>query len=319
MGESFGWCFIGCGKIARRAADDFLHCAPGTHLATVYARNAERARAFAANYGAQACDTPEKAILAPDVRAVYVCTTNPSHKAYCLLALRLGKPVLCEKPVALDLPEAREVVETARKQGVYYMEGMWTRHLPAVRQALDWARQGAVGRLKSLSAVFAMSFPFDPTHRLFDPAQGGGAMLDIGVYTLALAHAVFGVMPEVAQAVTEWAPTGVDSAMACALRYPGGALARLYFSTDAMEPNDAFIVGESGRIVLPQPFWAARQACLYTADRADETFCGDHPGTGMQYEFDAARADIEAGRLENALVTHDMTLGVMALMDRLRA
>ncbi|MDR1558785.1 MAG: Gfo/Idh/MocA family oxidoreductase [Clostridiales bacterium] len=315
--KDFGWCFIGSGGITNRILPDVLKYSNGNYPAAVYSKTYANAQRFAEKHGAKAYKTAEEALSDPDVKAAYICTTHPSHKEYTVMALDRGIPVLCEKPAAMNSAEAREMTDAAKRNNTYFMEAMWTRHNPVVKQVIEWINQGRIGAVRSLSASFSFSQPFDPKSRLFDLENGGGALLDVGVYVIAFARAIFPEMPAAVKAEAAFAPNGADAVNAMIFKYANGAIARLFSGIIADEPNDAYIAGENGNIYIPR-FWAAQKAVLSVKNQPEEVFNGGFGGEGYQFEFDAAKADILAGRIENELVTHEFTLNVMELIDRVK-
>ena len=312
--KDFGWCFIGSGRIAERVTDDLLKYANGSYPVAVYSKTYANAQHFAGEYGAVAYKSAEEALLDPKVKAAYICTTHPYHKEYSVLALNKGIPVLCEKPIAMNATEAKAMTDAAKKNDTYLMEAMWMCHNPVIRQVIRWVDQGRIGKVCSLSASFSTSSMFDSDSRLFDPQKGGGALLDVGVYTVALAQAVFRKIPISVKADADFAPTGVDCANAMIFKYAGGAIARLFSATIADEPSHAYIAGQNGHIYIPK-FWAPKKAALSLKGKPEEIFNGNFSGEGFQFEFDAAKEDILAGRKENGLVSHKFTLEVMELLD----
>lgn len=312
--DRFGWCFIGSGNITRRVMAD-MGKTRGGYLAAVYSRRLENAEKLAAEHGAKAYDDLQQALRDPNVRAVYVATPHTLHDRYAMEALRAGKPVLCEKPFTLNSAQAREVFSLAQEAGLYIMEGMWTRFNPAVERALDWVRQGKIGRVLSLSASFAGRWE-DESSRVFLPDLGGGALLDVGVYTVAFSQFVFGGLPEDIQAMARLNPGGVDVQCALQLRYPGGATSRLFSAVEVETEHDACIYGETGRIRVPK-FWSPDSAELIINGET-ETFQFQKAGEGFQFEFDAVMDDIRAGRLENDKINHRFTLDVLGIMDEAR-
>lgn len=314
--ERFGWCFIGAGRIAERVLADFPR-AQGAYLASVHAGHIESARALALRHGAKAYEAFDDAVLDPAVQAVYIATPHMLHAKQAIDVLRLGKPVLCEKPIAMNLRETQAMIGVSRDAGQYLLEGMWTRFNPVIRQVIDWIAQGRIGRVRMLEAAFATRIKGDQPARLFDPAMGGGALLDIGIYTLALARFIFGAKPDAIDAQATMTDSGVDAQCAMTLRYGNDALARLYTAIRVDAPSDAVIYGEKGRIVIPR-FALAERATLTTAE-GSECFAPEKVGEGFEHEFIAAMEDIRAKRLENALVSHRVTLDVMEMMDAVRA
>ena len=191
-----GWGIVGTGSIAHAFASDLAQ-SDNPHVTAVCSRSPERARAFALGHsgatrtGKLRSVKPYSDLAAmladPVVEMVYVATLNTAHREVVIEALRAGKPVLCEKPLATSAEDALEMAREARRRDVLLMEAVWTRHLPAVRAAAELLERGAIGRLVAVRGDLSVSRPFDPSSRLFDPEQGGGALLDLGIYPLSLA------------------------------------------------------------------------------------------------------------------------------------
>ena len=314
--NKFGWCFIGTGSITERVMKDLTRT-DGGYAAAVWSRNPENAKKFAAKYGAVPYKDAEGAILDRNVKAVYVSTVHPAHKTYTVRALKLGRPVLCEKPLAMNRAEAQEMVSTAQENGVYLLDALWTRHNPVIKQALAWVKEGRIGKVRSLAASFSFFHAFNPASRLHSPELGGGALLDVGVYVIAMARFLFETAPAAISADADFSPLGVDTLCAMQFQYRDKAIARLFCGVSAEEPQDARIAGEAGHIIIPQ-FWAPKSAQLYTGGKT-ETYTPAFPGEGYQFQFDAAQTDILAGKKENALIPHQMSLDIMGLIDSVMA
>ncbi len=172
------------------------------------------------------------------------------HPTFCTRttvsqALRSGKAVLCEKPFAINAAEAGEVIRMAREKGLFAMEAMWTRFLPAIVRVRELLAAGAIGEPRWLCADFGFKAPFNPKSRIFDPALGGGALLDVGVYPVSLASMVFGPPKEISSRAVI-GPTGVDEQDAIILSYDGGRLATLNACVTMTTPTEAIIAGEKG-------------------------------------------------------------------------
>lgn len=313
--KNFGWCFIGSGSITERVVKDMIHT-NGSYPATVYSRSYENTCKFAEKYNALPCRTTEEALNSPSVKAVYVATPHTLHKEHSLLALQHGLPVLCEKPLATTFEDASEMIRVAREKNLYLLDGLWTGHNPVIQQVMSWLKENKIGQIRSLSASFSFYKAFDPTSRLYDPKLGGGALLDVGVYTILLACMVFGEPPAEISATADYSLSGVDSLCSVTLRYQNGAIARLFSGISANEPHDAYISGSNGYIHIPT-FWAPKTARVHSL-QDDVTFAPAFDGEGFQFQFDAAVQDIQAGNIENAIITHDLSLQVMSIIDQVR-
>ncbi|QRO01338.1 Gfo/Idh/MocA family oxidoreductase [Archangium violaceum] len=275
MRNTIRWGILGTGWIAGLFARG-LRELPDARLVAVGSRSRQSADAFAREHGAtRAHASYEELVRDAEVDVVYVATTNNAHRDNCLLALEHGKPVLCEKPFTLDAAEASAVVEAARARGLFCMEGMWMHCVPVMRELESLVRAGAIGDVRMLTAQLGFPVEFDARHRLFDLALGGGALLDLGVYPLALALRLMGSPTRISsQAVL--GKTGVDEQCTILLEFPEGRQAAITTSIRNRTPNDATLMGTDGMIHLHEPIYrpetlslvrAARQGGARTASR----------------------------------------------------
>ncbi|MBM4154033.1 MAG: Gfo/Idh/MocA family oxidoreductase [Lentisphaerae bacterium] len=315
------WGIVGTGRVARLFAADLAHAA-GARVVAVASRSAARARAFADEAGLPGARAHEgAAALAadPEVEIAYVASINTAHLADALACIAGGKAVLCEKPLALNAREAGLLVDAARRRGVFLMEGLWTRFFPAVRAAMDLLRSGGIGTPRAVTADLCYPAPFDPANRLFDPAQGGGALLDVGIYPLALAFDVLGDRPERVESVANLAPTGVDRTCSVAMRYGDGAMAAFTAGFEAQGRREAAVLGTRGRLVVHEPMWRPSRVTVEPAGGEARTIESPQPGRGYQHEAAEVMRLVAAGATECPFVPHAETLRRMELMDGLRA
>ena len=248
------WGILGTGGVASLFAEG-LRSVPGSELHAVASRTDATASRFAELFRAARSYGRYDALVAdPEVDVVYVATPNAMHAEHCILALEAGKPVLCEKPFTLDAEEARRVVSTARRRGLFCMEAMWMRFAPAVREVMTLVDEGRIGDVRMATFELGMSFTFDPQHRVFQPALGGGALLDLGVYPLSLASRLFGA-PSLISAQGTVGETGVDEQLAVLLQYPGGRQATIGASLRNPMVNEGVIMGRRGLIKLQAPLY----------------------------------------------------------------
>lgn len=347
------WGILGTGGIARRFTRDLAR-ARGAVAAAVASRTPARARAFAHEHDiARVHGSYEELVADPAIDVVYVATTNDQHPRAAIACALAGKAVLCEKPFACDAHEARAMVATAREHGVFCMEGMWSRFLPLMREVRRLVDDGAIGDPRLVTAELGMALSLDRIPRIADPRLGGGALLDLGVYPLALASWLLGQPSEVAAQVT-MAATGVDEQGVAALRYPGGRLATVAFSFAGNSPSDATIVGTRGAIHLRGPLYRPRAAYLTrwpaaaAPDEPTEPDTGSaqrlasavarggallarlrarhatrigarHSGQGYHYEAAEVMERLERGERESPIMPLDETVAIMETVDRIRS
>jgi predicted dehydrogenase len=312
------WGILGTGGIAATFASD-LPLVPGAELAAVGSRTPQAAAAFAGRHGfARSHGSWAELAADPEVDVVYVATPHAAHLDAAMACLAGGKAVLCEKPMTLDLASAALLVQEARTRELFLMEAMWMRLNPAIRGMAELIRDGAIGEVTNIQADFGLQGPFEATHRLRDPALGGGALLDLGVYPLNLAHLILGPPA----AVHSWArltPEGVDDNTGMLLGWESGAVAALTCSLVGETRNAASITGTLGRIDLPQGFFVPRGFVLHRAGAEPEEITYPFPGHGYQYEAEEVQRCLAAGLPESPLMPHTTTLEIMNLMDTIRA
>lgn len=313
------WGILATGGIAAAFVKD-LRLLPDAEVLAVGSRTPEAAARFAERYAIpRAYGSWAELAADPDVDVVYVATPHSAHHAAAMVCLAGGKAVLCEKPFTLDLATAQELVETARRNGVFLMEGMWTRCNPAVRRAVELVAGGAIGEVTSVQADLGIYGPFEPTHRLRSKVLGGGALLDLGVYPITMAHLALGA-PDFVHAWAKLSPEGVDENTGMVFGYSSGAVATLSCGILGHTPVRAAITGTGGRIEFAPRFFCARSFTLVRSPEVEpEVVEFAFEGTGFHFEAAEVQRCLRAGLVESPLVPHAVTLEVMALLDRIRA
>ncbi|MBQ1072284.1 Gfo/Idh/MocA family oxidoreductase [Micromonospora sp. C31] len=312
------WGILATGHIAARFAED-LRLVPGAELAAVGSRSAESAQRFAARHGVPRAYASWAELAADDeLDVVYVATPHAAHHEAAMTCLAAGRAVLLEKPFTLDLATSVELVDTARAAGVFLMEAMWMRTNPLVRRLCELIADGAIGTVTGVRADFGVAGPFPPEHRMRARTLGGGALLDLGVYPISLAHLLLGV-PDQVRSWARLSPEGVDENTGIILGYDSGAVATLSCGMVGATALVASITGTTGRIDLPEPFFRPGSATLHRADAEPETITDELVGGGYQYEAVEVQRCLAEGLRESPLVPHAATLEVMALLDGIRA
>jgi predicted dehydrogenase len=298
---------------------------PGAELAAVGSRSPARASAFAQEHGFAAAYGSYAELLADDsVDAVYVASPHALHVEQVTAALEAGKHVLCEKPLTLRARDAEELFALALSRDRLLMEAMWTACHPvvlAVRQALA---AGELGVPRQLHADMGFVADLPPEDRLLDPALGAGALLDMGIYPLTVAHLFLGEAEEL-RAIASLSGSGFDLDIAVAGRYPGGALATMTASLTSWSAHRAELATDRGRLVLEDFFHPV--VATFTPhggggpDGAPRRIEGSEPivGGGMAHEAIEFQRCLDEGLLESPLVPHAQTLTIMRQMDGLRA
>lgn len=312
------WGILGTGSIAGQFARG-LAALDDAKLVAVGSRTAAAAAGFAQRVGAErAHGSYAELAHDPQVDAIYIATPHPLHHANTLLCLGAGKAVLCEKPFAINAGEAAAMIDAARARGLFLMEAMWTRFLPHMLRLRELLAAGVIGELRMLQADFGFRAEFNPHSRLFDPALGGGALLDVGIYPVSLASMLFGA-PERVTGLAHLGSTGVDEQSAMLLGYAGGQLAILSQATRTSTPHEALLLGTAGKIRVHSSWWKATTMTLSVDGQPDQLI--DVPATGNGYNYEAAEVGrcLRAGATESATMPLDETLAIMRVLDALRA
>ena len=313
------WGILGAGGIADTVSHD-IGITEGNVVAAVAARHADRAAAFAARQGAErSYGSYEELVADEGVDVIYIATTHPGHHDQALMAIEAGKAVLIEKPLCLNAADAREVFAAARKADVFAMEAMWMRTNPLILKAKQLIAEGAIGELRGVRDEFGLGIPFDPNHRLYEIANGGGALLDLGVYPATFAHFFLGHPDEVTTAGT-LAESGADDTVAMQWLYGGVPKAQLWVSVSTAAPNDAAILGTGGWIKVLSPAYRPSGLVVHNADgeyTIEDPIAGRGAGYGPEIE-EVARC-LRAGELESPLIPHADTVAILEVLDRARA
>lgn len=317
MAGQVRWGILGTGKIARAFAEA-LRDVPDAVLAGVASRSRDKADAFATEFGATAAyGSYEDLAAAPDIDLVYVATPHPQHAANALLALGAGKGALVEKAFTVNRREAEQVVALARSRGLFLMEAMWTRFLPALAEVRRIAASGEIGEVSQVVADFGFTANFGPEHRVYNPALGGGALLDLGIYPLSIAAALLGPVREV-RAQAQLGSTGVDVQTGFILKHAGGGMSVCSCSFLARTPGELTLSGTRGHVRMNTMFHRARSVTVALDDGSTRTIDTPYLGNGYVHEVLEAQRCWRAGLLESPGMPHDETLALMGVMDEIR-
>ncbi|MFE4614965.1 Gfo/Idh/MocA family protein [Streptomyces sp. NPDC056747] len=317
MGDTVRWGILATGGIAERFTTD-LQTLDGAEVVAVASRTEASAKAFADRFGIPRAYGEWAGLFADDsVDVVYVATPHHAHREAAGLALEAGKAVLCEKALTLNADEAEDLVTLSRDRGLFLMEAMWMYCNPLVRRLAELVRDGAVGEVRTVQADFGLQGPFAPGHRLRDPAVGGGALLDLGVYPVSFAQLLLGE-PDTVQAHALLSPEGVDLNTAMLLGWDTGASALLSCSLVADTPLTAAVTGTLGRIEVPRGFFFPERFTLHREGREPEEFVSTDAPQSFRHEAAEVMRCLRAGATESPLVPLDGSLAVMRTLDAVR-
>lgn len=320
MSDSIGWGILGAGGIAGAFARDLA--LDGRRLAAVGSRDHERARAFADRADIPTAHGSYEALVAdPAVDVVYIATPHSHHLEHALLAIEAGKHVLVEKAFTTSGDDAQALVDAARARGVFAMEAMWTRFLPTMVAVRERIAAGHLGEVVGLVSDHSQVLDLSPGSRLIEAALGGGALLDLGVYDLSLAHHLLGPATRIqASGVVDHA--GVDHRASVILDHGPGRTSTSTFSMTTLGSNRASIIGTDGVIHLDPAFytWTSfTRRSVADRDAIAERYEPELEGRGMQFQAREVERAVAAGETESPTMPLDESVAIMRLMDDVRA
>lgn len=315
--STFRWGIIGTGGIAQTFAED-LKRLDGHVVAAVGSRTLTSAQNFAKQFSDAVAYGSYEELVAADVDAVYVATPHPMHYENTLLAMRAGKPVLCEKAFTVNAKEARALVAFAQEQNIPLMEAMWSRFLPHMQLVKEIVSSGVLGEITNIVADHGQFIPYERAARLWEPELGGGALLDLGIYPLTLAHLILG-SPISIHAEATLTEKKVDLNTSMMLRYASGAHALLSCTMASRGSVSAMIVGDRARIEIDGSFYAPTSFRVITRDGEVTEYPNKYEGHGLREEAAEFARVVRSGEIESPLMPHSTSIELMEMMDSIRA
>jgi len=312
------WGILGTGTIAHLVAEDLARL-PEAALTAVGSRAQDRADDFGdifevprryGSYGALVTDS--------DLDVIHVATPHSAHHEHATMALEAGTAVLCEKPLTLNAHQAEDLIATARAEDQFLMEAMWTRFLPVMDDVRRLVHDEQVlGDVRLLRAGIGVTRSVDPEHRLFDPALGGGALLDLGVYPIAFAFDLFGP-PATVTSSAVLGETGVDEQCAAVFQYDDGPQAVWHAALQADAGRTCVLAGPDGRLRGERAWWKGAPFTLTRSDGSTETWARPYEGNGYQFEAAHVMDGLREGRTESPVMPLDESYALLRTMDALR-
>lgn len=315
--KEFRFAIMGAAKIARNFCDA-VRRVEGCRVVAVASKSMEKAQRFAGDNDVPAYyDSYETMLIREKPDCVYIAVTPHDHYRLGMLCLKYRTPVLCEKAMFLDSGEAETFFLRAREMGVFAMEALWSRFLPALHTAREWLRAGRIGDVVMAECGIGFRAPQDPQERYLNPALGGGAAYDITVYGYEITTWMLAREVERMHVETVAAPTGVDMTDVLLLRFAGGvpAVVKCTFASPIDGDCRLVVYGTKGRIVVPIPH-CAKEAYLYAEE--EEHFVDDRTENGFVYEIAETMRCVREGRVESDVVPHRATLDCARTFDRIQ-
>ncbi|MEH6711185.1 MAG: Gfo/Idh/MocA family oxidoreductase [Paraglaciecola polaris] len=320
---SLNWGIIGPGSIADMFADALVPSTQGS-LYAVASRSLVKAQAFADKYATQKQNTPiaygsYEGLLSDDkVDVVYIATPQSLHYQQAKMCLEAGKHVLMEKPLTINAAQTEQLIALAKEKNLLLQEGLWSRFMPCFEQVQLWLDEGRIGELQYICSDIGFAFGDEQGHRLHDPNLGGGALLDLGVYSITLSQLFMQEHPSEIRAMSDFGNHQVDENTLVNMRYPSGRFAQFTCTITAQASNSMTLMGSKGRIVLPYMFWNGNKAILQQEDMQDEVIEFAHRINGFEYQIEEAMNMIAKKQICSEYMPHHDSLAVMQTMDEIR-
>ena len=315
--EEFHWGILGPGGIAQAFARD-LALIQGHTIAAVGSRSLENAQKFSETFGGTAYGSYQELVADPTVDAIYVATPHPAHHDNVILALNAGKPVLCEKPFAVNSKEAQAMVEAASRNSVALMEAMWARFLPHYAKVREIVDSGVLGPILSIHADHGQRLADKGIARLIDPELAGGALLDLGIYPISFAHMILG-NPSHITSKAVMTEKGVDAQTSMIFSYDSGAQAVLTTTMIEQTPCRVVVAGLHGWLEIDRTFYNPAAMRIVLNDGTVTEYPNTYAGHGLREQAEAFKQLVRSGKLESDILTWADTVDIMKSLDTVRA
>lgn len=316
--KTIKWGIIGTGIIASAFAEA-LNSLDNIEVTGVASRDLARARGFADRFHIRkAYASYEELASDSEIEVVYIATPHTEHKDNAALCIKNGKAVLCEKPITINQKETQHIIDLAKEHNVFLMEAMWTKFLPTTKVVKKWLQSNAIGNIRCIKADFGYRSEYDLNHRLFNPKLAGGALLDVGIYPITYTIHMMERLPDEIISRAVMGKSHVDDINTIIFSYQGGVIAQLSSSVAVEMGRDAVILGDKGKIVIPN-FWMADHAKRYDIKgNLVEEFSEPFAVNGYVYEVQEVNSCLREGKKESTVVPLKDTMDIMKIMDELR-
>jgi predicted dehydrogenase len=313
----FKWGILGPGGIARAFATDSQRL-DGHAIAAVGSRTLSNAQEFVQTFGGTAYGSYDELVADPNVDAIYVATPHPAHKDSVITALNAGKPVLCEKPFAVNATEAQEMVASAQKNNVALMEAMWARFLPHYAQVREIIASGVLGKIVTVHADHGQRLADQNIPRLVEPSLAGGALLDLGIYPVSFAHMVLGNPTKITSSgvLTD---KGVDAQTSMIFDYADGAQAILNTTMIEQTPCRAVVAGVNGWLEIDRTFYNPTSMRVVLLDGSVTEYPNNYAGHGLREQAEAFKKLVQSGQTQSDILNWKDTVDIMQTLDAVRS
>jgi predicted dehydrogenase len=314
--SNFSWGILGPGGIAQAFAKD-LTFLEGHTIGAVGSRSLTNAQSFANTFGGTAYGSYEELVADSHIDAIYVATPHPAHHDNVILALNAGKPVLCEKPFAVNAKQAQAMVDAAAINKVALMEAMWARFLPHYAKVREIIASGVLGPILSIHADHGQRLADQGIARLVEPQLAGGALLDLGIYPISFAHMILGNPTSITSSAV-MTDKGVDAQTSMIFNYGNGAQAVLTTTMIEQTPCRAVVAGLDGWLEIDRTFYNPASMRVILNDGTVTEYPSAYTGHGLREQAEAFKQIVQSGEVESKNLSWKDTVDIMKSMDTVR-
>lgn len=309
MNQPIRWGIAGPGRMAAAIVPEF-HAAANAELVAVGSRSSQRAESFATEHRIPRWHASYDSLVNdPAVDAIYIATPHPQHTDIALAAIDAGKSILVEKAFTATVEDTERIVTAARQAKVFAMEAMWTRFNPAIAHLREVIASGELGEIRGCQGDLTAYREYDPSDRLFDPAKGGGAVLDLGVYVVSFAQHFLGT-PEVVRAAGGRYASGVEGEFAVLFGYPDGRSATLAGAFTTYGPGRIMLTGTKGWVDVHPRFHRSASVTIWRG-KQPETLEFE---SGYRFEIEHVGECLAQGLTESPIMPLGDTIAVQAIL-----
>ena len=314
--SNFSWGILGPGGIARAFAKD-LALIQGHTIGAVGSRTLSNAQSFAHDFGGTAYGSYEELVNDASIDAIYVATPHPAHHDNVILALESGKPVLCEKPFAVNARQGQAMVDAAERNNVALMEAMWARFLPHYAKVREIIASGVLGPIQSIHADHGQRLADRNIPRLVQPDLAGGALLDLGIYPISFAHMILG-NPDSITSSAVMTDKGVDAQTSMLFTYKNGAQSILTTTMIAQTPCRAVVAGLDGWLEIDRTFYNPASMRVVLNDGSSIEYPNTYTGHGLREQAESFKQLVQSGKKQSDILSWQDTIDIMKTMDTVR-
>jgi predicted dehydrogenase len=283
----------------------------------VASRTEAKAKIFAENNNAEMYYDSYQALADdPQVDIVYIATPHVFHMEHVLMCIQRRKAVLCEKPIAMNVFQLEIMIDAAKANKCFLMEGLWTNFMPHLQKVHELNQKKTYGRCLKVEADFSFKAEFDPSKRLFNKGLGGGALLDIGIYPVYLALKFLGV-PKHIEASCQFSSTGIDISNQINFKYNSGSTAELSSGFAKNTPSMATVYFEKATVEFGPRFHETDKLEIKTKT-GTQSFDYNYPVNGFQFEIEHVQNSLHKGLTQSPEMSFEASLELMSTLDKIR-